>query len=173
MSVVRRRCRCHKLFTFSSSSQEQVDQFQANLAQSIHGWRGLKFVQMKSPALFQGEIITNSKNILTKLKNLLLKNHFTYFNQTLHNTSWNKGDKSLFKWIYFPRGDNYAIAKIHWQNLKIFSRTTGPISTKLGTKHPNKVRGFFLLIIIMIIICVYGFSRSFLRWALWPMSLLL
>ena len=29
------------------------------------------------------------------------------------------------------------IAKIHWQNWRIFlSRTTGPISTKLGTKHP-------------------------------------
>ena len=35
----------------------------------------------------------------------------------------------------FPRGDNYEIAKIHWQNLKIFSsRTTWPI--KLSTKHP-------------------------------------
>ena len=27
-------------------------------------------------------------------------------------------------------------AKIHWQILKIFSRTTWPISTKLSTKHP-------------------------------------
>ena len=37
----------------------------------------------------------------------------------------------------FPRGDNYKIAKIHWQNLKIFYfRTTGPISTKLSIKHP-------------------------------------
>ena len=36
----------------------------------------------------------------------------------------------------FPRGDNYEIVKIHWQNLKIFfSRTTGSISSKLGTKH--------------------------------------
>ena len=36
-----------------------------------------------------------------------------------------------------PRGDNYEIVKIHWRNLKIFlSRTTGPISTQLGTKHP-------------------------------------
>ena len=33
-------------------------------------------------------------------------------------------------------GDNYEIAKIHGRNLKIFSRTTEPISTKLGTKHP-------------------------------------
>ena len=36
----------------------------------------------------------------------------------------------------FPRGVNYEIVKIHWRNLKIFSRTFGPISTKLGTKHP-------------------------------------
>ena len=37
----------------------------------------------------------------------------------------------------FPRGDNYQIAKIHWQILKIYSsRTAGPISTKLGIIHP-------------------------------------
>ena len=37
----------------------------------------------------------------------------------------------------FPRGNNYEIAKIHLGNLKnVFSRTTEPISTKLGTKHP-------------------------------------
>ena len=37
----------------------------------------------------------------------------------------------------FPMGDNYKIEKIHWQNLKIFSRVIGPISTKLGTMHPR------------------------------------
>ena len=47
-----------KLFTFSSSSPEPLGQFQTNLAQSILGWRGFQFVQMKGPALFQGEIIT-------------------------------------------------------------------------------------------------------------------
>ena len=36
----------------------------------------------------------------------------------------------------FPKGDYYEIVKIHWRNYKIFSRTTEPISTKLGTKHP-------------------------------------
>ena len=37
----------------------------------------------------------------------------------------------------FPKGDNYEIVKIHWWNVKVFfSRTTGPISTKLCTKHP-------------------------------------
>ena len=47
-----------KLFTFSSSPPEPLGQFQPNLAQSILGWRGFKFIQMKGPALFQGEIIT-------------------------------------------------------------------------------------------------------------------
>ena len=46
-----------KLFTFSSSP-ELMGQFQRNLAQSILGWRGFKFVQMKGPTLFQGGIIT-------------------------------------------------------------------------------------------------------------------
>ena len=33
--------------------------------------------------------------------------------------------------------NNNKIVKIHWQNLEnFFSRTTGPISTKLGTKYP-------------------------------------
>ena len=91
-SVVRRRCCCrhccHKLFTFSSSSPEPLDQFQPNLAQNILGWGGYKFVQIKASALFQGEIITKYR-------------------------------------IYID------------ENKKIFfSRTTGPISTKLGTKHP-------------------------------------
>ena len=36
----------------------------------------------------------------------------------------------------FPRGDDNEIAKIHCQTLQIFLRTTGPISTKLSTKHP-------------------------------------
>ena len=46
-----------KLFLFSTSSQEPLGQFQPNLAQSILGWRGFKFVQMKGHALFQGERI--------------------------------------------------------------------------------------------------------------------
>ena len=37
-----------KLFTFSSSSPEPLGQFQPILAQSILGWRGFKFVQMKN-----------------------------------------------------------------------------------------------------------------------------
>ena len=37
----------------------------------------------------------------------------------------------------FPRGDDSEIVKISYQHLRIFfSRTTGLISTKFGTKHP-------------------------------------
>ena len=51
-------CRhCCKLFTYSSSSQELLGQLQPNLTQSIHGARGFKGDQMKSHALFLGEII--------------------------------------------------------------------------------------------------------------------
>ena len=41
-----------------SSPPEPLGQFQPNLTQSILGWRGFKFVQMKGPALFKGEINT-------------------------------------------------------------------------------------------------------------------
>ena len=38
--------------------------------------------------------------------------------------------------LFFPVGDDFEIVKIHQQNLRIvFSRTSGPISIKLGTKH--------------------------------------
>ena len=37
LSVVLRRCRRRKLFTFSSSSPEPLDQFQRNFVQSIFG----------------------------------------------------------------------------------------------------------------------------------------
>ena len=37
----------------------------------------------------------------------------------------------------FPKGYNNKIVKLHLPCLQIFfSRTTGPIFTKLGTKHP-------------------------------------
>ena len=40
--------------------------------------------------------------------------------------------RQRLKWAFLIK-----IAKIHWRNLKIFfSRITGPISTKFGTKHP-------------------------------------
>jgi hypothetical protein len=34
------------------------------------------------------------------------------------------------------RGDNHKNVKMAWCHLKIFSWTTGPILTRLGTNHP-------------------------------------
>ena len=43
--------------------------------------------------------------------------------------------------FYIPPWTSFAGGIINWQLLKIFfSRTTGPITTKLGTKHP-RVKG--------------------------------
>ena len=66
LSVVRHRCRCccrcRKFFTFSSSSPEPQGQFQPK-AQSILGWRGFKFIQMKGRFfpnfVFNGFTISN------------------------------------------------------------------------------------------------------------------
>jgi hypothetical protein len=47
----------------------------------------------------------------------------------------NKGPGSL------QRGDNHKNVKMEWGHLKIFfSRTTGPILTRLGTNHPWRER---------------------------------
>ena len=40
----------------------------------------------------------------------------------------------------FLRGNECEIAKIHWQYLKISSRTAGLISTKLGRMHPWMIK---------------------------------
>ena len=68
---------------------------------------------------------------------LLLQNHRANFNLAQSILGW-KGLKFFNEGsCFFPRGDNYKIVIIHWRNLKISSfRTTGLISTKLGTKHP-------------------------------------
>ena len=49
--------------------------------------------------------------------NLLLKNHWAYFNQTWHKASLGEGHSNLFKRRAhsFPNADNY---EIHWQILK-------------------------------------------------------
>ena len=65
LSVVRRRrCSCCKFFTFSSYSPEPLGKFQPNLVQSILGWQGFKFVQMKGSALYKGEIITKLRKYI-------------------------------------------------------------------------------------------------------------
>ena len=128
-----------KLFTFSSSPQEPLGQFQPNLVQSILGWWGFKVVQMKGPTLFQG----GDNNEIAKIHWRTLK---ILFLRTTGPTSTKISTKHL--WVMgiqvysnegscpFPRGDNNTIAKIHWQTLKIFLRNTGPFSTNLGTKLP-------------------------------------
>ena len=50
----RRRCRC-RIFIFFSGT---TGPFSTKLPQSILEWRGFKFIQMKGPSIFQGEIIT-------------------------------------------------------------------------------------------------------------------
>ena len=144
----------------------------------------IDFVQMKDHALIQGEKLRNSKNMSRKFKTPF-QNYRVNFNQILHEASFGEGDPGFFftNWDHsiitigtkplwmkgiwvcsnewsrpFPTGDNYEIAKIHYQSLKMFfTRTIGPISIKLCTKHPwvkrnqdftnnqNEDDGFFLL----------------------------
>ena len=65
------------------------------------------------------------------------QNHWASFNQTgtKHlwekeiQVWWNEGPRS------FTRGDNIELENTHWRHLRIFSRATGPVSTKLNAKH--------------------------------------
>ena len=76
-----------KPFTFSSSSPEPLGQFQPNLAQSILG-KGSQVCSNEGPRHFpRGDNYEIAKNILIKLKNLLLQNHCANFNQTWHKAS--------------------------------------------------------------------------------------
>ena len=116
---------------------------------------------------------------------LLLQNHWTNFNQTWPKASLGEGNSSLLKWreYVFSKGiDNKWTKKL--RNFKIvFSRTTGPISTKLhkaslvygdlsfyiSLKNKNLI---FLSISIAFRKCAY-WLELFLRWAMWPMGFLL
>ena len=110
--------------------QEKEKRFLAHLSQRIK-WA---FLIKICPLSFFGVVVNFSHF------HLLLQNHWANFNRTWHKASLCKVDSSLFKWrppLFFPSGDDYKTAKIHWQNLKIFfARTAEPISTKFGTKHP-------------------------------------
>ena len=53
-----------KLFTFSSSSQKPLGQFQPNLAKSILGWWEIMFVQMKGQIIFSRTKLTVVQSIL-------------------------------------------------------------------------------------------------------------
>ena len=57
-----------------------------------------------------------------------LGTHYPWVNEI--QVCSNKGPGPLL------RGDNYKNVKMGWGHLKIFSRTTGLILTRLGTNHP-------------------------------------
>ena len=60
---------------------------------------------------------------LTKLKNLLLQTHWANFNQLCIYGWWSRTQVySNIRPYLFSRGDDYELAKIHWQNLKIQNR---------------------------------------------------
>ena len=94
----------------------------------------------RTPPFSMRWLLWNCKNTLLKLK--------IFFSRTIGSISSKLGTKH--SWVmesqvcsnegsrHFPSGDNYEIAKLPWQIFKIYfiSRTTGPISTKLGTNYP-------------------------------------
>ena len=92
---------------------------------------------MKGPALFQGEI-----NQLRKYIDNYKKSSPEPLGQFQPNLLQFIFGKRNFKSVQmkgpaiFQGKIILKIAKLHWQIFKIFfSSTTGPISTKLGTKH--------------------------------------
>ena len=75
---------------------------------------------------------------MVKIQNLLLQNHWAIWTKLGTEHPCVKGMQvcSNERPSPFPRGDNYEIVKTHWRHLKIFhSKTTGPVSMKLGTKY--------------------------------------
>ena len=70
-----------------SSSPEPLSQFQPISAQSIIGWRGFKFVQIKGPAFFQGEIIKKMRKYINKI----LKSTKSISNKLGTKHPWVKG----------------------------------------------------------------------------------
>ena len=118
---------CLSLFVnFSISSQEPI---QPNLAQSILGWRGFKFFQMKDTAFFQGELITKKRKQIYEIKKIF----FSRTTEPIPKHSWMKGIQVCSNDVPcpFPRGDNYEILKIHWRIKKSSSPETS------GLFQPN------------------------------------
>ena len=114
----------HLLFIVSSSSSspEPLGHFQPNLAQSILGWRGIKFVQMKGPALFQGEIITKEWKCIEEFE----RSSPEPLGQFQPNLAQSICGWRWFKFVQMKGFVNFQgekitdneIAKIHWQNFK-------------------------------------------------------
>ena len=132
---------------------------------------------MKGPAFFQGQIIMKWQKYIDKILKSFSQEPLDLC--TMHPVV--KGTQIYSKkgLRLFSRGDSEnTLTKLK----KIFfSRTAGTISTKPATVHPwvkktqvclneepfnsHKVNNevFFLIINIMILFCVYRFSRGFLR----------
>jgi hypothetical protein len=75
----------------------------------------------------------------TKFFKNLLQNQMAKFNQTWYKLSLGKRNSDFqIKGQVLFKGDrdNHKNVKMGWGHLKIFSRTRGPILTKLGTNHP-------------------------------------
>ena len=122
--------------------QNPLDQFQLNLTQSILGWRGFKFAssfKWRAPSFKRGDNYEIVKIHWRNLKIFFYRTTGPISTKLNTKHPWVKGIQVCSNEgpHLFPRGHNYEIVKIHWRNLKIFfSRTTGPISTQFGTKHP-------------------------------------
>ena len=78
----------------------------ANFNQTWHkaflGERDSSLFNWRAPPFSEGRLLQNSKNTLTKLKNLLLQNHLSNFNQTCNNASLDEGHSSSVKWKATP-----------------------------------------------------------------------
>ena len=94
---------------------------------------------MKGLVLFQRKIITKKRKYIDKILKIFFSRTTVPISSkfgTKHywvkgiQVCWKEGPRPI------PRGDNYKLGKICWQNLKIFSRTIVPNLIKLGTKHP-------------------------------------
>ena len=107
-----------------------------------HSWvQSFKnLIKWRAVPFSKGRLLQNSENTLMEITKLL-QNHWANLNQTWHNASLDKGYSSCSNVGSrpFSRMDNREIAKIHCQNLNIFSRTAWPISTKqsLGEGDSN------------------------------------
>ena len=118
--------------------------------------------ELKARELFWSPVVRLSVRISVRLKTFHIS---IFFSRTTGSISTNVCTKeplvkqnqvcSNLELRPFLRGDNYEIAKIHWQNFEIFSRSIWQIATILGTKHRlvTDTQG-----------CTRGFKLSKRRW---------
>ena len=89
--------------------------------------------------LTRGDKYEIAKIHYRNFKNLPPQNHWANFSQTWHKIALGGGNLSKFKWKVIP----FSKARYLWNSentltrliKQFFSRATGPISIKLGTKH--------------------------------------